>query len=317
MFSIVNINDWGYVDVHVPGSKEKRWYRDPGSNKLHLFKVPVSHTSSNWKIPNEFTGEMWSEKIASEIGKKLKLNIHDVEVGVLDISEEIITLFGVDPSKVTDGKLYGALCSSFLSEGLESLIEGADMIMDFDTTYDRDNLKGEVEIYSYDLLYRVFTEYKCITELFNMIIFDTLIGNTDRHQDNFGVIRDEVTGILRFSPLYDNSSSLGRELPENRMNLMLRDSQMFNSYLFGKKSSSLIKWGSINNYEKLSSFELLKRIVGYTPEIKKSFDILNSLSDEDIDRIVSNIPDVVMSEMKKTFVSKVLKTRRDYILKEI
>ncbi|MCL6663370.1 HipA domain-containing protein [Paenibacillus amylolyticus] len=317
MFSIVNINNWSYLDIHVSGSKEKRWYRDPMNNKLHLFKIPVSLTSSKWKIKNESTGEMWSEKITSEIGKKLHLDIHDVEVGVIDLNTEIITHLGVDPIKVLDGKVYGALCSSFLSEGLESLIEGADMIMDFDTTYDRDTLKGEVEIYSYDLLYRVFTAYNCVTELFKMVIFDTLIGNTDRHQDNFGVVRDEVTGILRFSPLYDNSSCLGRELPESNMILMLRDNQMFNAYLFGRKSSSLIKWGNVNSFEKLSSFELLKRIVSSTPAIKKYFNMLDLISDEDIDYIVFNIPNVVMSDVKKTFVSKVLKTRRDFILKEI
>lgn len=317
MYPIINITRWNFEDVYVSGSKEKRWYRDPDTTKLHLFKLPISLTNSNWKILGETTGEMWSEKITSEIGKKLRLSIHDVEIGCMNYIEDSVEGLGIDKTKIIDGKIYGALCSSFLKEGEESLIEGADMIMDFDFTYDRDNLKGVKEVYSYELLYRLFTKYFCLPELFLMIIFDTLIGNTDRHQDNFGIIRNEVTGRVNFAPLYDNSSSLGRELPERKINLMLKDNYMFNAYLFGKKSSSLIKWGNIHSYEKLNAFELLRRIVVFTPQIKDYFEILDSLSDKVIDSIIYNIPDVVMSDIKKTFVSKVLKTRRDFILKEI
>lgn len=36
--------------------------------------------------------------------------------------------------------IYGALCHSFLVEGEESLVEGADMIMEYDFTYNRDIL---------------------------------------------------------------------------------------------------------------------------------------------------------------------------------
>ena len=41
-----------------------------------------------------------------------------------------------------------------------------------------------------------------------MLVFDHLIHNTDRHEKNFGFIRDaETLKIERFAPLFDNGSS--------------------------------------------------------------------------------------------------------------
>ena len=43
----------------------------------------------------------------------------------------------------------------------------------------------------------------------NMILFDHIIHNTDRHMSNFGILRDGRTlAIKGFAPLYDNGSSL-------------------------------------------------------------------------------------------------------------
>ena len=49
--------------------------------------------------------------------------------------------------------------------------------------------------------------------LAEMFAFDTIIGNTDRHQDNWGLIFhvDNGEGVCRLSPLFDNGTSLGHE----------------------------------------------------------------------------------------------------------
>ena len=46
-----------------------------------------------------------------------------------------------------------------------------------------------------------------------MIVFDYLIGNTDRHLNNFGVVRDSRTlEWIGFAPLFDNGTSMGCDL---------------------------------------------------------------------------------------------------------
>ncbi|MFH5182878.1 phosphatidylinositol kinase [Paenibacillus sp. TAB 01] len=317
MYEVVDITNWKTEKIRASGSKEKSWYRRPEDNKLFLFKLPVSLTSESWRVLNESTGEMWSEKIAYEVGKVLNIFTHTVEIGCIEANDEIINSYGITPEKIKSGVIYGALCCSFLEEGLESLIEGADMISDFDYTYDRETLRGTIEIYNYDLLIRVFQKYNIIDKLYSMLIFDTLIGNTDRHQDNFGLIKDEVTRKLFFAPLYDNSSSLGRELTDDRIKLMYRDAQMLNSYYFGKKSASRIWWGDINDYKRLNSFEFFKKAGEVTPELKAMRYIVQLLTDDKIDEIVHKVPVEVMSDMKKDFVSDFLKFRRNYILEGV
>ncbi|MED4571769.1 HipA domain-containing protein [Brevibacillus agri] len=283
---------------------------------LGLFKLPVSLTSSTWKIEGESTGEMWAEKIASEIGKILGFSTHTVDIACVAADDEIVGHYGLDISKLDSGMIYGALCHSFLVEGEESLVEGADMIMEYDFTYNRDILRGEFEVYSYELLEKIFRKYNFIEELYKMMVFDTLIGNTDRHQDNFGIIRNEKTNEIRFAPFYDNSSSLGRELPQHKIMLMMRDKQMFDAYLFGRKSSSLIKWGNIQQHEKLNIFSLFQKIRECTPEISKYVSRIEQLSDNLIIQLLEKVPDVVMTDLQKQFVIRLLITRRDYMLRE-
>lgn len=316
-YPIVDITSWKYENINVSGSKEKRWYRSPDKNQLALFKLPVSMTSNNPHGEGESTGEAWSEKICSEIGNYIGFPTHNSDIGSLLIDDEAMDYYGLYEKNVKIGdKVYGALCWSFLDENKDSLVEGADMIMDFDETYDRDKLQGEHEIYNFDLLYRLFYENQILDCLFQMILFDTLIGNTDRHQDNFGVIRKEETGQQKFAPFYDNSSSLGREMNERRIKLMLRDKKMFDSYIFGNKSSTLIRWGDKWTKKKMNIIEFYDKVKNsYPQEINKHLSNVAKLKDEVLESIINKVPPIVMSEPKKELVIKILKTRRDYLIK--
>ncbi|PGX79611.1 phosphatidylinositol kinase [Bacillus thuringiensis] len=316
-YSTVDISSWKYENINVSGSKEKRWYRSLDKNQLALFKLPISMTSDSSPGEGESTGEVWSEKICSEIGNYIGFPTHNVDIGALLIDDEAIEYYGLNGKDIKTGdKVFGALCWSFLDEAKDSLVEGADMIMDFDETYDRDTLQGKHEIYNFDLLYRLFDENGIIDHLFQMILFDTLIGNTDRHQDNFGVIRNEENGRQKFAPLYDNSSSLGREMNEGRIKLMLRDENMFNSYIFGKKSSTLIRWEESWTKKKLNIIEFYENVKKAHPqEVNKHLSNVAKLTDEVLESIIYKVPPIVMSEPKKELVNKILRTRRDYLIK--
>lgn len=314
MFEVVDITGWVYENKEVSGSKEKRWYRDPITNELVLFKLPISYSNDNWQLLNEVSGETWAEKIASEIGKIMGIPVHRVEIGCIKLNEESINYYGIDVRKVSESnEIYGALCYSFLMEGNESLIEGADMIMDIDETYDRKELRGQNEIYNFNLLERLFSNHNILEELVRMIVFDTLIGNTDRHQDNFGIIRNESTGIQRFAPLYDNSSSLGRELPVRNVEMMIRDRQMFNAYLFGNKSTSLIRWEVEWTKRRLNIFEFFDKVVQLRPFVLRHLKVIRRLTDKELQHVLEQIPDKVMSSQHKVFVESLLKNRRDYL----
>jgi hypothetical protein len=316
MYPLLDITKWDIGEtLNVAGTKEKKWYRDPKNNRLTLFKLPISLTGKTSTQTTELSGELWAEKITSEIGKLLNIPVHDVDIGYIEADSTALDYYGVDYSKTIDNRIYGAICYSFLTENEEILIEGADMIMEFDQSYDRNKLRGDIEIYNYDLLLRVFNKYGFVAKLLEMLVFDTLIGNTDRHQDNFGMIRNEKTGILTFAPLYDNSSSIGRELLNKKILLMNTDSQMFYAYLHGRKSASRILWNEWSE-KKINTFEFLRRVITMSPEIVYDIERIENIGNNEIETIVHNVPDEVMTEVKKNFVIKLIKYRRNHMLKE-
>ena len=55
-------------------------------------------------------------------------------------------------------------------------------------------------------------------QLSDMIIFDALIGNTDRHFGNFGLLLDSSNDApISFAPLYDHGLSLLHRIPEHKL----------------------------------------------------------------------------------------------------
>jgi len=72
----------------------------------------------------------------------------------------------------------------------ESLYEGVNYLQGFDPTYIPEN-KESYDSYTFQFICNALTEYSLesrIPFLIKTIIFDSLIGNSDRHQENWGFI---------------------------------------------------------------------------------------------------------------------------------
>lgn len=67
-----------------------------------------------------------------------------------------------------------------------------------------------------------------LTTLASYLVLDALIGNTDRHHENWGLLLRHsvegdarISGVLSVAPSFDHASSLGRELrDEKRFNIL-------------------------------------------------------------------------------------------------
>lgn len=83
-----------------------------------------------------------------------------------------------------------------------------------------------------------------------MIIFDALIGNMDRHHENWGIVetlrykqqllfgKKQLVDERHFVPLYDHGSSLLFELDDDLVDRFLADETLFcTKYVFGSKYS--------------------------------------------------------------------------------
>lgn len=56
-----------------------------------------------------------------------------------------------------------------------------------------------------------------IEKFWDMFVIDALIGNTDRHNGNWGFLLDLESGKVKFVPIYDCGSCLNPMLEDNEI----------------------------------------------------------------------------------------------------
>lgn len=135
-------------------------------------------------------------------------------------------------------------CISYLihDRSREILIEGIQYIMRSYYNYDNDKLYDSSlrEYYSLEMILKSLKGTGLEREFLKICVFDCLIGNTDRHHSNWGIIQDIKSKSIRLSPLYDNGSSLCCRIREEDISEVLRDKNRFNA-LVDTKSRSIIR----------------------------------------------------------------------------
>jgi hypothetical protein len=73
-----------------------------------------------------------------------------------------------------------------------------------------------------------------MNRFWDMFVVDALLGNYDRHLDNWGVI--SKNGDISFAPIYDCGSSLGALLSDEKIQDLLRDPVRFKNEEYNVKS---------------------------------------------------------------------------------
>lgn len=97
------------------------------------------------------------------------------------------------------------------------------------------------------------------------LLFDALIGNTDRHQDNWGFIfrRTEQDAPCRLAPLFDNGTSLGHERFTDRVDRWTEAD--YDRYV--SKGTHQLKWSLSDPVQ--GHISLLQRALDEWPDTRK------------------------------------------------
>ncbi len=142
-------------------------------------------------------------------------------------------------------------------------------------------------------------------KFWEMFVIDSLIGNTDRHNGNWGFLLNKNTGKVKFSLIYDCGSAL---------NPMLEDEEI------KKINETELKNLSLNCYsclkesgKKINYMEYIKQMKNEecNNAIKRLFSNIN------IDKINTFIENVdCMSQVRKDFYKKIILSRYE-IIKEV
>lgn len=107
------------------------------------------------------------------------------------------------------GKAMGLDMAEYEIKG-SGLIESRNFIQDWNYNFeDAYCIVGDNEDEEYNVLQLKKIKPELLYSYFEMLIFDAIIMNVDRHTHNYGILRDVDTGeVVSFAPLYDHNMSL-------------------------------------------------------------------------------------------------------------
>lgn len=184
-YPVFNVTHLRPCSSSVARGNQQKWY-DP--DKRLFIKGPFDYQGVVYK-------DYLCEVIASSIGQQLGFDIVPAQV-----------------CKIRKGQaeIFGSYTENFLAEGEEHIpfyrlythLPGV-------TDYKSLVLMSTVERVEYVLhVFQKMCNLDASSYLYQMIVLDALVGNEDRHLNNFGVIRSPSTGLFRTAPLFDQGLSL-------------------------------------------------------------------------------------------------------------
>jgi hypothetical protein len=279
------------------GTKYKFWYLDE-EDRPWLFKQARSGT-----------GEDWAEKISAELCELLELPHATYELASWQGKRGVVT-----PSfNVKDGRLV------FGNELLEYVISGSDT----EAKHRRQHHKVG-RVFAYLGGENLSTPYgwdcpepltSAASVFVGYLMLDALIGNQDRHDENWGIIL--LDGSYFLQPTFDHASSLGRnESDATRTDRMTtRDKNRTMLTYVERARSALYSATSAKPLSTLDAF-----ITGCRYDIQAArhwLDKLRGLEDSAVYDVIWRVSPERMSEEAKNFAFQMLRLNKQRILEAI
>lgn len=326
------------------GTRAKKYLQSP-DGRFYYFKRSQYKEATENKLGKDFKYEFWSEVIAYETGKLLGFSMLRYDIA-------------------TFGDIMGCISESMINSEEEDLIEGVKYLQAFAPTYDPAD-KSHQNRYTFQIIENALEKAKlkdAIENIIEIIIFDSLIGNGDRHQENWAVINKQkliheviedleagkeldnegiltkiilksfksimklvhrsyveqgvkipkkfYTHEIRFAPIYDSGSSLGRELTQEKVELFLQFEEELNKYI--DRGLAEIHWEG----KKINHFALVKNLLQspvYNETVKRIIKrVLENWDNREIERLVREVDQKVPKSHEQY---KIPESRKELILK--
>ena len=295
-YPIVKVSGEWKVDPEPMGTKRKFWYLEPGSDVSWLFKYP-----------REGTGEHWAEKIAAEVAEALEIRHAYVELAEIEGGQD-----GSPPVR-------GSTTRSFLDDG-SVLIHGNEIMARVLSDYHQDLRFGqffhtfENILIGLEMSIRDFSEWEKVSQKFcQYLVLDALVGNTDRHHENWGLVekRHEKGFDRSIAPTFDHASSLGRELSDERRKLLLQEDRVGG---YSERAPGAVYWVE-TNARPPSPLQLVRWAASKYPDFfTLVLSRLESLDFQELALIVERIPRDWMSEASRTFAVGLMYYNREQLI---
>lgn len=254
------------------------------NNKKYLVKFPDPVREKNKNI--SYINNAFSEYVGSNIFKIVGFKVQNTVLGKYKYNgkEKIV-----------------CACEDFTNND--------NILYEFENLTLSANPDKKIETDLNDIM-EVIKEIKMINKeetkqkFWDMFVIDSLIGNTDRHNGNWGFLLNKNTGKVEFSPIYDCGSALNPMLEDEeieRINQAELKNLAINCYSCLKENNKKINY--MTYIKQMQNEECNKAI-------KRLF---NNINIDEINKFIDSIES--MSKIRKDFYKKIISKRYEIIKK--
>ncbi|MCL1651719.1 hypothetical protein M2T28_03800 [Elizabethkingia miricola] len=170
--TFTDITSWQKQNYVNTGGTRAKFVSLNQIGDVYYFKGSKETLEGDVRYPLEF----WSEILSSKIGQLLGFNMLDYNIGYDSNHKQKI----------------GCLSKSMIDEKHERLTEGINYLKGFSPDYQPETDKKK---YTFQFINEALKHHNIdshLPHLIDIIIFDSIIGNSDRHQENWGFIRKYI-----------------------------------------------------------------------------------------------------------------------------
>jgi hypothetical protein len=298
---IVISDDWQrddtYEGVYPSGARVKDAYFSPEKPEDKCIKP-------NWRYlfklsRRRFPWQFWCEIIAYRFGSIIGVKVPPAHIGYSKKYEQ-----GVNT--------YAALIEWFYDDKEDGYISGGQIMVELIENFDRDTGKE----HNLKTIRQFFSNHEKILEYWaEVLTFDTLIGNIDRHQDNWGFIikertikKSEMSVHFTISPAFDNGTALGYEILEQNID-KYEDTNRLERYLTGRYAKHHMNW-SLDESKQLNFYEFMKIFTIAFPQIRPIIAQHLSFTYQQVEEVLAPLVEAVSDP-----VYKLTQKRLDFVLK--
>ncbi|WP_158284052.1 HipA domain-containing protein [Azospirillum sp. TSO22-1] len=268
---LLDIRGWtlyGETPYHPVGARPKSIYIAPG---LGAPQFIIPHHRYIFKLSSDrHPIQFWSEIFSYQFGAMIGVEVPPAFVALNSETGEVGSLLEF---------FYGAP-----GDVEERFSEGGDALQALNKDFDRHrgkqhNVRDVMRICKAFHALGVAEPSRHWAKVFT---FDALIGNTDRHQDNWGILwkfpkeRTQAPSA-RFAPAFDNGTSLGYDILEHKL-AAKRQRTALEAYVL--RGYHHMRWSRGDEHQ-CRHMEMLERIINAYPETKEvisetvTFDIMD------------------------------------------
>jgi len=291
-------------EVGGEAPKDFIWVRRPGAKRAQTdhrtwpaYIAKVGHKM--------YPSESITEQIFTRIGQIWRLDIADSELMVCAQQIRFLSRYFLRPGEILN---HGAeILGGYLAD--RDFVEGVSV------------QRAERELFTFQV-FRTAIEASfpdhhedLIRGFVRMLGFDALVGNQDRHFNNWGVITHTTgLGVPRFAPIYDTARGLFWNDTESSL-VKYKDPQSLEAYV--RRSKPLIGWDGWNKSE-LTQFQLVECLGGLDMRYWRLLEELGKQATASVSACEGMIDAEfgdLLSDMRRDLIKRCLRVRVDTFAK--